>query len=129
MQTHSIVANISMQVPASRIVNHLYTQRYPAVVRPPQGSNNAQINDHIQSKTQMKVVLWNLDSLDRTQTDPAAITKHVLSDAKPGDVVLFHDGLKQTVAALPGILDALQTIGYELLTLSQILSFPDDKPH
>jgi peptidoglycan/xylan/chitin deacetylase (PgdA/CDA1 family) len=63
------------------------------------------------------------------EKDPAVIAKHVLADAKPGDVVLFHDGLKQTVAALPGILDSLRTTGYELLTLSQILSFPDDKPH
>lgn len=129
VQTSSLVSNISTQIPASTIVNHLYTLHYPAVVRPPQGSTNAQINDYIQSKTKMKVVLWNLDSKDYTESDPTVITKNVLGGAKPGDVVLFHDGLKQTVAALPGILDAMHGIGYELLTLSQILSFPDDKPH
>ena len=129
LQTSAIVSNISIQVPHNAVVNHQYTLKYPAVARPPLGTTNAQINDFIAKTTKMKVVLWNLDSKDYTETDPKLVEKNVVSAAKPGDVILFHDGLLQTVQALPQILDALHKTGYELLTLSQILSFPDDKPH
>ncbi|KAJ1388564.1 hypothetical protein B484DRAFT_459782 [Ochromonadaceae sp. CCMP2298] len=97
------------------------------VVRPPGGLTNPLLNALL--KAQYRVVLWSLDSQDATLTDPAAVTALVVGSAKPGDVVLLHDTRNVTVAALPGILDALHAAGFELLTLAQVLSFPDDSPH
>jgi peptidoglycan/xylan/chitin deacetylase (PgdA/CDA1 family) len=95
-------------------------------VRPPGGLTNPTLNALLNS--QYKVVLWSLDSKDSSLTDPAAVSKAVVDHAKPGDVVLLHDTCNVTIAALPGILDALHAKGYEFLTLAQVMSFPDDSP-
>lgn len=129
-QAAAVVRNISAQVPPSRLANPMYTLHYPAVVRPPGGgATDGEINALIAARTPLKVVLWSLDAKDKEQKSAAAVEKAVVDRAKPGDVVLLHDGLAQTAAALPTILQALLTTGYEMLTLSQMISFPDDSPH
>jgi len=130
VQAAAVVRNISLQVPPSRLANPLYTVHYPAVVRPPGGgATSPDINTLIAERTPLKVVLWSLDAKDKEQKSAAAIEKAVVDKAKPGDVVLLHDGLALTAAALPPMLQSLLTTGYEMLTLSQMISFPDDSPH
>ena len=97
--------------------------------RPPNGISNAQINQFIKDKTKMKIILWSLDSKDLEERSPEVVTSNVIKRAKPGDVVLFHDTQNVTVLALPAIIDGLHKDGYEFLTISQVLSFPDDSPH
>jgi peptidoglycan/xylan/chitin deacetylase (PgdA/CDA1 family) len=97
-------------------------------MRPPNGLTNAQLNEYIKYHN-MSVVLWSLDSKDLTISDPKKIIEHITLKANPGDIVLFHDSRPIILEALPGIIDALNKKGYEFLTLSQISTFPDDKPH
>lgn len=104
------------------------TKKRPVAYRPPYGNTNITLNTLITLSTQQKVILWSLDSLDWENRDAAQITKHLLSRAKPGDVILAHDTSPQMVAATSGLVDGLMKDGYELLTVSEILSFPDDTP-
>lgn len=78
-------------------------------------------------------VLWNIDTLDWKRPGAAAITDAVLSNAYNGAIVLMHDGggnRSQDVEALPGIIEALQSDGYELVTVSELMEldgrFPED---
>jgi peptidoglycan/xylan/chitin deacetylase (PgdA/CDA1 family) len=96
--------------------------------RPPSGNTNAEINQLIKQHG-MKVILWSLDSKDTSELNPAKIVEHVSKKAVPGDIVLLHDTVNQTIAALPGIIDDLYKQGYEFLTMSEVASFPDDSPH
>ena len=77
----------------------------------------------------MKVILWSLDAHDAVEKDPAKIVSSVVRRAKPGDVILLHDINPHTAEALPIIIDKLYEQGYEFLTISEIMSFPDDSPH
>ena len=52
----------------------------------------------------------------------------VLKHAKKGDVILCHI-TKDTVQAVGAVVDSLNKQGYEFLTISEMMSFPDDKPH
>ena len=40
---------------------------------------------------------------------------------KPGSIVLFHNGAKNTPAALPSVLQALQAQGYSIVPVSQLI--------
>ena len=61
--------------------------------------------------------------------DADSIVKNVLDIVAVGDIVLFKEGNPQLLEALPVIIDTLHWRGFELLTVSEMLSFPDDKPH
>ena len=50
-------------------------------------------------------------------------------DVMTCDVILCHDVHQHTVEAVSLIVEGLTKADYEFLTLSQMLSFPDDKPH
>ncbi|MGE0115778.1 MAG: glycosyltransferase [Steroidobacteraceae bacterium] len=69
---------------------------------------------------------------DDWQRPPAdQIIKRVLDQAASGagNVVLLHDAggdRSATVAALPGLIDALRAQGYRLVTVSQLLKVPRD---
>ena len=39
-----------------------WTGRYPQLIRPPFGKTNNEINDLIENKTGMKVILWSIDA-------------------------------------------------------------------
>ncbi len=98
--------------------------------RPPSGFTNAHINSHVKDKEKLRPILWSLDSRDiEGGASAEKVAKHVLDSAKPGDVVRLHDTVEVTLQALPSIIDGLYAQGYEFLTLSQVISFPDDSPH
>ena len=67
---------------------------------------------------------WHQDTKDWKRPGVNNIVTTVLSGAKPGDVVLFHDAggdRSQTVKALEEILPALKKQGYEFVTISELL--------
>ena len=69
----------------------------------------------------MRLVLWDIDTLDwRRSTTPGQITRSVLSEVRPGSIVLLHDGggdAAQTIAALPDIIQGIRRRGFELVAL------------
>ncbi len=59
---------------------------------------------------------WTVDPRDWSRPGSASIVQGVLSDIRPGAIVLMHDGggdRSQTVVALEQILEGLDTAGYE----------------
>ena len=65
-------------------------------------------------------IQWSVDSIDYGDAAKADIVNRVLSKAKAGDIVLMHNGTKNTAAALPEILAEL-TKKYELCTVSDLI--------
>ena len=119
-----------------------YTGKHSCVFRPPYALRSnpsrggtamsyytSKQADLVHSQTQHQVILWSLEAPGYGDESATAIAVRdaVLSKAKKGDVILFHI-TPATVASLGSVLDALFTQGYEMLTVSEMLSFPDDKP-
>ena len=72
----------------------------------------------------MTTVLWNVDPRDWSTPGSSAIYSRVVSAARPGAIVVMHDGggdRSQTVAALPRIIKTLHGRGYHLVTVSKLL--------
>lgn len=70
------------------------------------------------------VVLWNIDTRDWAHTPPGKITEKVLTNIRPGDIVLMHDFIGKdspTPSALQKIIPRLLAKGYRFVTVSELL--------
>lgn len=66
-------------------------------------------------------IQWDVDSLDYKDLTAEQITKRVTERVKPGSIVLFHNGTKNTAKALPAILEQLTADGYTFLPASEMI--------
>jgi peptidoglycan/xylan/chitin deacetylase (PgdA/CDA1 family) len=76
------------------------------------------------SRLGMTTVLWDVDTRDWTNPGSEAIYSTAVNKAKPGSIILLHDGggyRGQTVSALPRIISTLRSRGYRFVTVSRLL--------
>ncbi|NMA95604.1 MAG: polysaccharide deacetylase family protein [Clostridiales bacterium] len=66
-------------------------------------------------------IQWDVDSLDWKDLGAENIKRQVLSKAREGSIILFHNDAKYTPAALPEILDTLLNDGYEIVPISKLI--------
>ncbi|MBV9214068.1 MAG: polysaccharide deacetylase family protein [Actinobacteria bacterium] len=100
----------------------------PRLFRPPYGSFNDTTMQLLQ-KRRMLMVLWSVDTQDYRTPGVATIVRRALAGAKPGGIILMHDGggnRSQTAAALPTIIKKLRKRGFEFVTVPQMMA--DDPP-
>jgi peptidoglycan/xylan/chitin deacetylase (PgdA/CDA1 family) len=94
----------------------------PCLFRPPYGELDRKEKDAATANG-LELVFWTLDSEDDQHPGVGPIRARVVRRAKPGSIVLLHDGgrHKQTVQALPGIVEGLQRRGLRLVTVTELL--------
>lgn len=100
----------------------------PRLFRPPYGSFNATTFKELHH-LHLLMILWSVDTADYTRPGVQAIVQRALAGAKPGAIILMHDGggdRSQTIAALPAIAAGLRKRGLEPVTVPQLLL--DDPP-
>ncbi|GAA2008611.1 polysaccharide deacetylase family protein [Catenulispora subtropica] len=111
-------AQIAYQVAATDRQIRAHTGYRPCCLRPPYGAVNATVRARAATFGK-KLALWTVDPRDWSRPGAAAIEARVLSQVRPGSVVLLHDGggdRSQTVAALGDILRTLKARGYKFAT-------------
>lgn len=95
----------------------------PRVVRPPYGV----IDPMIASHNHLTVVRWNVDPADWKFRDPQGIFEHIVTNARPGAVILLHDLYPSTAAAVDMAIQTLKP-HYQFVTASQLLNLsPGDQ--
>ncbi|WP_444660087.1 polysaccharide deacetylase family protein [Caproiciproducens sp. R2] len=92
----------------------------PLLFRAPYGDYNNAVIETVKSLN-MYCIQWDVDSLDWKNPPPNDIVTRVTTTVKPGSIVLFHNGAKNTPAALPKIIEALQNQGYQIVPASQLI--------
>ncbi len=100
----------------------------PRLFRPPYGDYNSGVVA-LARRMDMLSVLWSIDTQDYTLPGSPRIVQSVLSAAKPGSIVLMHDGggpRYETVGALPEIIRGLRARGYTLVSVPRMML--DDPP-
>ncbi|MDK2820338.1 MAG: hypothetical protein PWP31_303 [Clostridia bacterium] len=89
--------------------------------RPPYGSISPQLVAAAESLG-VKTVTWSIDPRDWAKPLPEKIVNHVMNRVQNGSIILLHEGHPGTLVALPLLINKLQEKGYELVTLSELLS-------
>lgn len=119
------VSNLMKEIKQTHATIYGITGYVPVLFRPVEGQYTDSMIDAI-AKEGYKVVMWSwhLDTFDWKSPGEKKIINTVLKGAKPGSVVLFHDGggnREQTVRALEKILPELEDQGYRFVTISELL--------
>jgi len=97
-----------------------------SMFRPPGGVLNNGVVDYAK-KNNYAILMWSDDAEDYRRPPVTKLVNDVLKYAKPGGMVLMHDGggnRANTVKALPQIIDALRKRGYRFVTVPELLKMP-----
>ena len=69
----------------------------------------------------VRLIYWSLDTVDWMKPAPAAMARRIVTQARPGDLILMHP-TAVTVEALPAMIEGLQRRGLAIVPLGQLLS-------
>ena len=86
-------------------------------VRPPYGS----WDKNFEKELDMIPVLWTIDPLDWCSDDAYCVVTKVTEKVEENDIVLLHDYYASTVTAALKIVAELLKVGYEFVTVEEIL--------
>lgn len=95
----------------------------PCLFRAPYGALSGSLLGVARSQG-MLTIGWNVDPRDWSLPGADAISRRVLEATRRGSIVIMHDGggnRAETVAALPSIIRTLQSRGYRLVTVPELL--------
>lgn len=86
-------------------------------VRPPFGA----WNKAMECSFTMIPVLWDVDPLDWTTENSAAVVQKVLDTVEENDIILLHDCYQSSVDAALEIIDELLAQGYKFVTVDELI--------
>ena len=92
------------------------------LLRPPYGSYNDQTKI-VCKNLGICMVNWSLDTLDWKYKDADKIYNTIMSEVKDGDIILCHDLHGTTVDAMERVIPDLIAKGYQLVTVTELLSY------
>ena len=96
------------------------TGQKPNLFRPPSGAYNATVVEVIMQEG-FYPIQWDCDSLDYRNLTADEMQARIFKKLRNGSILLFHSGTKNTAAALPQIIEAIQAQGYELIPVSALI--------
>lgn len=88
--------------------------------RPPGGQYDDRVTDEAAHEGLM-TILWSNNTGDWQAKDPKWIVNRVLSDVQPGDIILLHEDRRETLEAMPQILDGLRQRGLRAVTVTELM--------
>lgn len=93
---------------------------FPSLFRAPSGSYSNTVMETAQ-KLGFITIQWDTDSRDWKDHSPEKIIESVTSNVQKGSIILFHSGKKNTLEALPHILEILKNSGYSFVKVSELI--------
>ncbi|MBR1534720.1 MAG: polysaccharide deacetylase family protein [Ruminococcus sp.] len=92
----------------------------PTLFRAPYGEYNNDLVRNLRDDN-MYCVQWNIDSLDWKDPAPDEMVSRIKNNLCPGSIILMHNGAANTPEALPKIIEAIQSEGYTIVPVSEII--------
>jgi peptidoglycan/xylan/chitin deacetylase (PgdA/CDA1 family) len=92
----------------------------PTLFRPPGGDYSPAVA-RVAGKLGFTTVLWTVDPGDFDKPAASVIVARTLGKVSNGSIILFHDGIPETMEALPIIVDYLRANGYQIVSINQML--------
>ncbi len=97
------------------------------VLRPPYGTTNTRVRN-VCKELGMTIAFWTVDTEDWITRDADKTYNRILQGAGPGVIILCHDIYESTAEAAVRAIPELIQNGYQLVTMSELLSFHKDGP-
>lgn len=95
------------------------------LMRPPTGHFDKRVVDIFNNMNYITILWgWNQDTRDWAETNGQAIAARVIKNLKNGDIIIMHDSggdRASTIQTLEIILPKLQELGYECVTMTELL--------
>lgn len=89
------------------------TGKRPLLLRPPGGHVNKFIEE-IALQLNLKIFLWTINPLDYQRPGRQIIAERILGELKKDrEIILLHDGVKETLDILPELISIFRDRGYE----------------
>ncbi len=88
----------------------------PKIFRPSYGS----INKRVRNDIDLKVVLWNIDTMDWKYKSVDKIIDRAVRNASDESIILMHETYERTKDALPKIISILKEKGFTFVTISEL---------
>lgn len=128
--SHTNLTTLSVEDIKAEIMNtQEAVQQYAGVtcaaVRPPGGS----VNDTVKAtagELGFSLVNWSIDTEDWKTRDADATYQAIMDQACDGAIVLCHDLYESTASAMDRVIPELIAQGYQLVTVSELLSYSED---
>lgn len=120
---HVLGANVNDLIADTRECSRkikMLTGEEPALYRAPYGEYDDNLITTLDGMG-MKVIQWDVDSVDWKEPSAADIKKKVLKGVKPGSILLFHNDLANTTEALPEILSELKSQGFKFVSVNDLI--------
>ncbi len=123
--THPDMAKISMEKAREEIFRSCeYIEKAggvkPKLFRAPSGSYSSELIKTV-SEMGFTAIQWDVDSRDWKDKNAAEMVESVTKNVGKGSIILFHSGKKNTLEALPQILEILKNGGYEFVKVSDLI--------
>lgn len=104
------------------VIQHVTGTR-PHLFRPPGGDYSLKVGTTANSLG-YTLILWTDDPADYSRPPGEVLMDRTLRRADCGGIILIHDGVAETVALLPVMLQDLRARGFEFVTIDQMLADP-----
>ncbi len=92
------------------------------LARPPYGAHNENVKN-IAASQGISLIMWSLDTRDWESRNATAVYSKTMSNVRNGDIILCHDLHKTTVDAMESVIPSLIQSGYQLVTVSELLTY------
>lgn len=94
----------------------------PTLIRPPYGNLKGSVKK-ASTDMNLAIILWSIDTLDWKTRSSRATYDSILSQIKDGSIILCHDIHDSTVDTMYQVIPALKKMGYQLVTVSELLHY------
>jgi len=111
-------ADFSAEVDRTRTVLKNAVGHNDCLLRPPYGMTDA----GVKRRAGAPIILWSIDPEDWRDRNTEREVAFVLSEARDGDIILFHDIYPESVEAALQVVDALHEKGFYFLTVSDLFA-------
>ena len=74
-------------------------------------------------KLNMKVIQWDVDTLDYTGKTPDEMCERIKKKIRNGTIILMHNDTKYTASGLNQIIDLIKELGYEIVPVSEMIYY------
>jgi len=88
--------------------------------RPPYGVTTPHLASAAKA-LKYEVIGWNIRSLDTTKDTEEKIANRVISQVKPGAIILFHDTSEKTAEVLKQTLNFAKENGFKIVSVEELL--------